>query len=469
MISHERGLTPEFDPDTGQNIRWVAKLGTSTYSTPVIGGGKVLIGTNNGNPRNDRHAGDRGVLMCFRESDGAFLWQLVVSKLIIPGETCVDWEGVGMVSPATLEGDRVYLVTNRGQVVCLDLEGLANGNDGPFRDEAELATPPGDPAPEISPADADVIWLYDMRGELEIRQHDSAHCSILVHGDLLYICSSNGVDGTHRKITAPKAPSLVVVDKRTGRLVATDNEEIGPHIVHSTWSSPSVGMAAGQEQVFFGGGDGVCYAFRVPKAEAHSGKPGHLEKVWQFDCDPAGPKENIHQYQGNKRISPSNITGMPVVDNGRVYITAGGDYWHGKVQAWLKCIDAGGEGDVTTSRELWSFPLDRHCMSTPSIHNGMIFISDMGKNIYCLDAETSRPHWIHETDGEIWASTLVADGKVFIGTKRGDFWVLRAGPKQEILNRVQFDSAINASPVAANGTLYIATMTHLYAIRDSGN
>ena len=55
--SSEQDLPATFDPKTGQNIKWVAKLGTETHSTPVIAGGRVYIGTNNGEPRDPKHQG----------------------------------------------------------------------------------------------------------------------------------------------------------------------------------------------------------------------------------------------------------------------------------------------------------------------------------------------------------------------------------------------------------------------------
>src|SRR5579859_4380286 len=80
MVSNERGLPFSFDPQTGKNIKWSAELGTETHSSPVIAGGRVYIGTNNGHPRDPKHQGDRGVLMCLEEKTGQLLWQLVVPK-----------------------------------------------------------------------------------------------------------------------------------------------------------------------------------------------------------------------------------------------------------------------------------------------------------------------------------------------------------------------------------------------------
>lgn len=466
MVSDETGLPETFDPATGKNIKWVVPLGTNTYSTPVVAGGRVLIGTNNDRPRDPRHKGDRGVFLCLDEKDGSLCWQLVVPK--IGGDPRVDWPRAGMVSPATVQGDRVYLVSNRGQVMCLDLNGQTDGNDGPYRDEGRLMAPPGAEPMGVTKTDADVIWLFDIRAETGIHQHDSAHSSILLHGQFLYINTSNGLDTNHEYIFSPDAPSLIVLDKTTGRLVAQEDERISTRIFHSTWSSPAAGDVNGRTLVFFCGGDGVCYAFDALRSAPETPVVQKLKSVWRFDCDPTAPKENIHEYIGNRRQSPSNIKSMPVFHKGRMYVTYGGDIWWGKRQSWLKCFDATGTGDVTNSREIWSYPLNSHCCTTPSVHDGLVFVADCGGYIHCVDAKTGKPYWTHDTGDEIWASTLVVDGKVYIGTRRGNFWVLAAGRDKKIISSIKLDSPIHGSPVAANGVLYIATMKKLYAVKASG-
>ena len=72
--------------------------------------------------------------------------------------------------------------------------------------------------------------------------------------------------GELRKPPAPTAPSLIVLDKKTGRLVASDDARIGPRLLHGQWSSPSLGAVNGRKLVFFGGGDGTCYAFEALSA-----------------------------------------------------------------------------------------------------------------------------------------------------------------------------------------------------------
>ena len=337
MVSGETGLPAEFDPETGKNVRWVARLGDESHSTPVVAGGKVYIGTNNGNPRNPAQEGDRGVLMCFAEADGEFLWQLVVPKL--SEDPYLDWPKSGISSPATVDEGRVYIVSNRGEVLCLDPEGLKNGNDGPYKDEARHQTPKGANEISISKTDADILWLFDMVGEAGIWTHDGAHSSILVHGDHLYLNTGTGVDNTHRKIRTPDAPSLIVLDKTTGRLLAREREGIAPNIFHATWSSPSMAEINGKAVIIFAAGNGIVYGFEPLEKRPAKGEIATLKKLWEYDLDPGAPKTEVHRFTGNKREGPSNVFGMPVYHDGRLYVTGGGDLWWGKNEAFLHCVE----------------------------------------------------------------------------------------------------------------------------------
>ncbi len=462
MLSAETGLAAAFDPATGDHILWSASLGGGSYSSPIIAGGKVFIGANNTDPRDTRHQGDRGVMLCLNERDGGLCWQLVVPRT--GGDDYLDWPGIGLCSEPTVEGNRVYTMTNRSEVVCLDLNGLSDGNDGPYTDEARHMAPADRPAMELGPTDADIVWLYDMRAGVGVYPHDSQHVSILVDGDYLYLNTGNGVDNTHVKIRAPEAPSLIVLDKKTGKLVAKDGEGIGPRIFHCTWSSPSVAEVSGRREVFFGGADGVVYAFnalppKMPEA------PETLERAWRFDCDPAGPKENVHSYSKNTHEGPSEIMGMPVFHKDRVYVTVGGDIWWGKHQAWLKCIDATKTGEVTETAALWSYPLERYSVATPAIVNGLVFVTDGKGALHCVDADTGQAYWTHDVGNSIWGSALVADGKVYVGARDGVFMVFAADKTKNILFTTKFPDEINGTPTAANGVLYVPTLNRLYAVK----
>ena len=262
MVTDETGLPTHFDLETGENILWTAPLGGGAYGSPIVSQGCVFIGANNSEPRDPRHQGDRGGLYCLDEKDGSLRWQFLTPR--IGGDDYLDWPWIGICSSPTVEGNRLYFVTNRAEVVCVDLNGLEDGNDGPFVDEGRLMAPTDQPALEPMPPDADVIWLFDMRAEVGMYPHDSSFTAILLDGDCLYINTCNGVDNTHVKVRSPEAPSLIVLDKNTGRLLAKDGERTGPQIFHAAWAPPSLAEVNGQRLVFFGGPNGVCYAFNAP-------------------------------------------------------------------------------------------------------------------------------------------------------------------------------------------------------------
>jgi outer membrane protein assembly factor BamB len=375
-----------------------------------------------------------------------------------------------MSSPGTVEGDRIYLVSNRAQLLCLDVRGMANGNDGPFKDEGKMMTrrpTNGEPVVELEagPLDADVIWVYDMFREAGIWPHDGAHSAIMIRGNHLYLNTGTGVDNTHKKIRTPDAPSLIVVNKRTGKLVARDRENIAPNIFHATWSGPSAGQVGGNDVIFFLGGNGSVYGFE-PIGKVAEDEVATLKKLFEYDFDPNAPKTEVHRYNTNRREGPSNFYGLPVFVDGALYVAGGGDIFWGKNEAWLKRLDFEVKDRTINVKESWVHQLGRHVLSTPAVKDGLVYIADVNKEVQCVDAKIGALVWKHEAKGEFWSSPLVADGKVFIGSRRGDFLVFAAGREKKVLGVMELKDPIAATAVAANGVLYVATARNLYALKE---
>jgi outer membrane protein assembly factor BamB len=121
--------TGEWKRDKSENIKWVSRLGSQSYGNPVVANGQIYVGSNNGAGYLKRYpaAIDLGVLLAFNEADGKFLWQHSNEKL--PTGRVHDWPLQGVCASAYGEGDRVWYVTNRGEVVCLDAKGFYDGVD----------------------------------------------------------------------------------------------------------------------------------------------------------------------------------------------------------------------------------------------------------------------------------------------------------------------------------------------------
>jgi outer membrane protein assembly factor BamB len=462
--------TEEIDLSTTTNVKWVAKLGSHALGNPTVANGRVFVGTNNETPRDPQHQKDRSILMCFNEETGEFLWQLVVPKL--KSGIVNDYPGYGLFSSAKIEGDRVYLVTTRCEVLCLDVNGMANGNTGPYKDEAQYMVLDLDQPPAtIGPKDADIIWRYDMMHELGVFPHNGSNCSPLIIGDRVYVNTSNGPDWSHINVPSPYSPSFIALNKQTGELEAEDDAGIGFRLLHGQWANPSAGHVNGRWLLFYGGGDGWCYAFDAEPVPGEDGE-SKLSTVWKLDCNPAEYRAKPY----SQADGPSEIISTPVFYKNRVYVAIGQDPEHGEGVGNLVCIDATKEGDITQTGVIWSYHGIHRSMSTVSIdpETGLLFAADYSGYIHCLDADSGELHWIYAMKAHVWGSTLVADGKVYIGNQDGDFVILPArkdfDPKKEQpISETNLQAPIASTPIVANGVLYVASNTHLYAIQDPGS
>ena len=490
MVSEEKGIPASFVPGekdmqgvklaTTQNVKWGVRLGATTYSSPAVAEGKVFIGTAINN---------KGALKCLDAQTGKLLWQWVAPERRFPDQIngrrymMNYWQPkMGMLSSASVEKGRVYFVSQRCEVVCLDTAGA------PDR-QARLAAA-DNPTSTTEMDTSETIWKYDFYNELGVRPADVCNGSILIDGDFLYVATSNGVDRIvpdsipeeRRPPPAPDAPNLIVLDKKTGRLLATDDVKIGMNMLHGQWSSPSLGIVGRKKLVFFGGGDGKCYAFealtKTPKL------PVKLKTAWVFDCNPPEYKcydaikmDPVEHYvRGDKRranslnkksdgtfAGMSEIIATPVFYKNRVYVAIGRDPAHGRGRGALWCIDATRRGEITKSGKIWCYQgLDRSLCNV-SIADGLLYIGDVAGRLHCLDAATGNPYWVHETKSEEWGPQLVADGKIWMPTHKM-LWVLAAGKEKKVLSQINLGAPMYVSPVAANGTLYIASKNYLWAV-----
>jgi outer membrane protein assembly factor BamB len=325
-----RNVPTDWDVKIGRNIKWSVPLGSQSYGNVVVANGQVYVGTNNGAGYLPRYPSttDLGVLLCLRETDGTLLWQYSGEKL--PTGLAHDWPQIGLCSSPVVEDDRLWFVTNRNEVVCLDAKGFYDDeDDGPVKGVR------GKSVDADSVTEADVVWSLDLMKELGVQQHNAATCAPTIWGDILFICTSNGIDQQHQFIPAPDAPSFLALDKHTGKILWTDNSP-GRKMLHGQWSCPAVGVFNNVPQVIFAGGDGWLYSFRADRWD--EGKP---IPVWKFDCN---PKNSVFALQRGTR---NPIIAVPVIHDGLVYAAVGEDPEHGEGPGHLWCVDPTRRGDVS--------------------------------------------------------------------------------------------------------------------------
>jgi HEAT repeat protein len=432
-----KGHPPEdWDVKTGRNIVWSVDLGNETFGRPVVAGGVVYVGTDNGRKMNQACQDECGVLLAFRATDGAFLWQDAAPR--------VDRGTGDFLLPSTasgphVEGDRLYYVTAECQLRSLDTQGFRDGeNDGPFQDEQfrdEQA--------------ADIVWELDMGGRLGVFAHEACNSDVLAIGDLLIVSTSNGRNEGHTRVLSPRAPSVIAVDKRSGDVVW---RAVGPgaNVLHGQWGSPAVANVNGRPHVLFGGGDGWLRAY-----DASSGR-----ELWRFDGNPPAakwlPRPGV--------FSRSSIIATPVYGNGRVFIAMGQDPSHGDGPSVLHAVSPNGQGDVTSSRSLWAYRGIGRVVGTPVLKDGLLYVGDLGGVVHCLDAASGAVLWTHRTDAPIWGCLLAADNRLYVGNTDGVLNVLRTGRRKKVLARIEMGAPLYSRPALVGDALYLATADRLYRI-----
>ena len=440
MASDETGLPAEWDAASGKNVLWSQPVGSQAYGGAVVANGRVYVGTNNEGRRDPAIEGDKGVVMVFDAETGEFLWQMVHDKLTTGRVN--DWPLQGVCSTAYMEGDRIYYVSNQAKVVCLDADGFTDGeNDGPFAGETDTGELAGD-----------VIWSYDMIGELDVFPHNLATGSPVVVGDVLYTVTSNGVDEGHVNIPSPFSPNFIALDKNTGELI-WESTIVGETLLHGSWTNPAYGVVDGRAQVVFPGGNGVIYSL-----DAETG-----DLIWEFDCNP----RNSEWILGG-RGTRNNILSTPVVYDDKVYIGVGQDPEHGEAPGHFWVVDASGTGDVTDTHVVWHRGGDDfyRTMSTAAIQDGVLYISSLSGFLHALDVQTGEEFWTYDTFAAVWGSPFAADGKVYLGDEDGDVAVLRAGRELELLGEYNMGASVYSTPAVRDGVMYILTRNRLWALKE---
>ncbi len=422
MVSSEKGLPVTFEFEKQRkNIKWVTDLGYVTYGTPVISGGRVFIGTNNDHPRDPAIKGDKGVLMCFSEADGKFLWQAVHDKL--PNPEWFDFTSIGVCSTPCVVGDQLFYVSNRAELVCRAVQ------------------------------DGKQIWLLDMIKDLGITTHQGVASSPVVVGDLVFVVTGQGRHFKKNVVVDPQAPSFIAVDRKTGKVAWKDSSP-GANLFAGGWGSPSYGVVEGRAQVVFPGGDGWVYSFDPPTGKL----------LWKFNC-----KAHEKLDAEGKPETPNQLLAAPVIAGHRVIIATGIDTDINGAGC-IRAIDARKSGDVTASAELWRLANEEFATSiaTVAVHDGLVYACELQGYVNCIDLETGKRLWKHDALSLTWGSPLVADGKVYVRTGDEELLVLQAGREKKLLAKnTGLPSVGCGGVVAANGVLYLAGSKKLYAVAES--
>ena len=404
-ISAEKNLPTAWSAT--KNIKWKTPISGRGHSSPIVWGKKIFLTT---------------------ALDG----EVVPGRT--PGVTHKMADGTDFVHPDAVGADLKHTF----KVICLDRE---TGKilwervayEGPVHDsrhkKASFAssTPATDGKYVFAFFGSEGLYAYDFNGKLLWKQDLGKlgtasvgyGVSPILYGNLVIMqCDESGLNSF-----------IAAFDKKTGKEVWRAQRK-----VDVTWSTPVLVQAGKRTEL-------------VASAAEHI-----------IAYDPLTGKE-LWRHKGLE----SNAVNTPVVSNDLVVITSG---YPNKIALALR---GGGQGDVTGTPQLvWTYNKGTAYVPSPILYGDYLYLMMGNGSLTCLDAKTGK--MIYE-GGRVpvatkfyGASPVAFDGKILLTSEDGDTFVIKAGPKHEVIATNSIAEPVYSSPAISDGMIFIRGEKSLFCI-----
>ncbi|HLO00136.1 MAG TPA: PQQ-binding-like beta-propeller repeat protein [Pyrinomonadaceae bacterium] len=403
-VSMEKGLPEEWS-DT-KNIKWKTPIAGRGHSSPIVWGKKIFLTTAldgeviPGRPAGVTHKLSDGSEFVHPDAVGANLKHTFKVICIDRNSGKILWERVAYEGP-------VYDSRHR---------------KGSFAS----STPATDGKYVFAFFGSEGLYAFDYNGKLVWKQNlgklgtasvGYGVSPVLYQNLVIMQCDDSGMNSF-----------MAAFDKKTGKEVWRT-----PRKVDVTWTTPVlVHTARGVEVVTAAAEAIIAY-------------------------DPLTGKE-LWRHKGLE----SNAVPTPVVSNDLVVLTSGAP---NKIAL---AIRAGGTGDVTgTSQLVWTYNKGTAYVPSPILYGDYVYLTTDRGLLTCLDAKTGKIEYEGArvpVPATFTASPVAYEGKILMTSEDGETFVLKAGPKHEIIRTNSLGEPVYASPAIADGGIFIRGEKNLFAI-----
>jgi outer membrane protein assembly factor BamB len=380
------------------------------------------------------------------------------------GENLLWKAPLGGRSTPIVEGARLYLQNGAGKgatlqerIVCLNADtgkliweykfNVHSSDVPPHR--IGWASPAADPATGNVYAngvgghllclskDGKLLWERSLSEEFGMwTTHGGRTVSPIIEGDLVIISGPN--DGWGEQ--SQRRHRFFAFNKRTGECVWASTPGQRPY--DTTYAPPVVAVINGTPLLITGGGDGATHAMKL-----QTGEP-----VWSFTMAKRGINTGV-VIKGTTAIVSHSEENIDTSEMGL-----------------LAALDATSKGQITKDKARWATTGWQGGFSSPIIDGDRIYQVDNGANLFAFDVNTGKSLWQINLGTIQKASPVLADGKLYVGSENGRFFILRPGAdKCEILDEDQLGTEgspeqIIASVAVSRGRVYLVTDQALYCI-----
>lgn len=422
------------------NTLWKIDLhGKPFFNTIQVEGDRGYAAVDARNLPSGTKTDRTAALLCFNIHTGEIYWEKDM------GYRTSNW-GASIV-PMFFD-DKIYIGA-QSIAVCLDME----GNE---------------------------LWSTDTAGDYFASVH-GVHGTGVIIGNYWWFPTgySTGTDCDYwaeASIERPWHPNMVIIDRRTGEIVAQDDVILNPH-QHGTWGSLSVGEVDGNPAVFWGDSYGYVHAFDASQPYESSDKNrATIRKLWTIDANPESYRLTedgvpwVYPFYmgkwGPRDKGPCEIIAPVTYHEGRIYVSIGrdkayvsndGNRYHG--DGGLVCIDVTGP----EPKKVWTNTKVGRTFCPPSIQDGLAHIATHSGYLNTLDLETGETLRKEDMNACIWNFfQSEGDGKIFVMNERRDFIIFDA-KNGGILSNYIADASNNPQVGMTHGILIVPTMKSIVA------
>jgi outer membrane protein assembly factor BamB len=290
--------------------------------------------------------------------------------------------------------------------------------------------------------DGKVLWERSLGEDLGLlTTHGGRTVSPLIDGDLVIVSGVTFQWGQHGR----GAHRFMAFDKKTGETMWVSAPGGRPY--DTTYAPPIIVNVNGTRLLIQGASDGVVHAI----------KPQTGEPVWKYEISKRGVN-----------------TGVVVYHNVAI-LTHSEENLASSEMGMMVAVDATAKGDIKPDQVKWSTYGWQGGFSSPVLDGDRMYQIDNSANIAAFDVNTGKQLWIKNLGSIQKASPVLADGKLYVGTENGKFFILKPSATGcEILDEDQLETngveeKIIGSVAVANGRIYFASDAGLYCIGKKAN
>ena len=287
-----------------------------------------------------------------------------------------------------------------------------------------------------------VLWERSLGEDFGLlTTHGGRTVSPLIEGDNLILSGVTFQWGAHGRGTH----RFFAFDKKTGETIWISAPGARPY--DTTYAAPIIVNVNGTRLLIQGSSDGFVHAI----------KAGTGEPVWKIE------------------ISKRGINTGVVVHGTTAILTHSEENLDSNEMGMMVAVDAAATGDLKGDQIKWRTYGWQGGYSSPVLDGDRLYHVDNGANLGAFDVKTGKQLWLKNLGTIQKSSPVLADGKLYVGTENGKFYILKpSATGADILDEDQLGTealpeAIIASPAVSNGRVFVVSDANIYAIGKTSN